>query len=608
MPELEALYENKEQNIRNGWRNELPLNQPVKLGRVFGHSDWWMNDGLISSFHATVSWDGNQLTVVERTPPPTNRIYYQSRPQSTFTMPVGESFVIGNTVFVLHSGATSISSPTGESGIPDMTIPAEVSYTRQKLREVPFDSAATFLRALEQIPDVLRYANDESMLFQNMVKVALDALPHADAVAIVEVPPEATDTTKIVKTRNSMQRMAGKSDGFLPSRRLVYRSIRQEHKSILHVWIGEKNENVTMRMDSGLPGIPWAICTPFKDDSGWGLYADGRVPKEPQVINGVVKDRELFDYQKVVELVAGLIESTRKAHQLDRQLTTYRRFVPRRLWNDASPDRLEEILQPKQAIVTVLFVDLRGSCRFAEDGENRLEDTWQDLSQAIEDMTSIISENDGVVAGFQGDAVMAFWGWPESLPDQIERAAKAALRIRSKFDRQGWWSNLSCGIGIAHGPAMAGRMGASDLAKVDVFGPVVNLASRLESLTKKFGVRILIDENVAEYLNSRKWPRGRTRRLGKYVPAGMTKGLVMSELMPSEMELVTGNIKEPARRMWEEAMTQFLAGDWGSAKMRFEQFFSNDPAAKLLLEQMRKCDDLPPPGWAEKPNIVFTEK
>jgi adenylate cyclase len=605
MAELEAVHENKEQNSRNAWRNELPLNKPIRIGRVPGQADWWINDGLISGLHATVIWDGNRLQVQERTPPPTNRIYYQSKPQSTFAVAPGESFVIGNTLFVLHSGTSTVSRSSEHPALGEATI-AEASYTRQKLREVPFDSAATFLRALEQVPDVLRYANDESMLFQNMVKVCLDALPHADAVAIVEVPPEANDSNKAVKTRTFQQRLAGKIDGFYPSRRLGYRAIRQEHKSVLHVWIDEKNENVTMRMDSGLPGTPWAVCTPFKDDSGWGLYADGRVPKPPQVVNGVVKDRELFDYQKVIELVAGLIESTRKAHSLDRQLTIYRRFVPRRLWNDATQDRLEEILQPRSATVTVLFCDLRGSCRFAEG--DSLQDAWEDLSQAIEDMTSIITENDGVVAGFQGDAVMAFWGWPESIPDQIERAAKAALRIRSKFDRMGWWRDVSCGIGIAHGTAMAGRMGASDLAKVDVFGPVVNLASRLESLTKKFGVRILVDENVAEYLNQRKWPRGRLRRLGQYIPAGMTKSLVMSELMPSEMELVTGNLKEPVRRMWEEAISSYFTGEWGSAKSKFEQFFANDLCAKGLLDFMRRTDNLPPDGWSDKPEIVLTEK
>lgn len=604
MAELEALYENKEQNVRNGWRNVLPLNQPVKLGRAYGQSDWWMNDNLISAFHATVVWDGERLAVTERTPPPTNRIYYQSRPQPSFAIAPGDSFVIGNTVFMLH--ATSASVVVGDR--PDVTIPAEASFTRAQLRQVPFDTSATFLRALEQVPDVLRLANDEDMLFRNMVKVGLDALPHADALAVVQVPPEATDADRRVLVRTHQQRLSGKADIFMPSRKLAYKAIRTDKKSVAHVWIGERAEDMTMRMDSQLPGVPWAICTPFKDDSGWGLYADGRLPKEPHVANGVVKDKELTDYQKVIELIAGLIESTRKAHQLDRQLTTYRRFIPRRLWNDSSPEHLDELLHPRLTTATVMFCDIRGSCRFAEDGETSLEETWFDLATAIDDMTNIISGEDGIVAGFQGDAVMAFWGWPENMDDQIERAAKAALKIRRRFDKEGWYKNLSCGIGIAHGQVMAGRMGASELAKVDVFGPTVNLASRLESLTKKFGARILVNEEVAKHLSEKRWNQGRVRRLGRFTPAGMTKGLLMSELLPPEHEPVTGNIKEAARKSWDEAVGWFLAGEWGQARGRFEQFFSNDLTAKALLDFMRQSNDAPPQGWAEKPEIVLTEK
>jgi len=391
---------------------------------------------------------------------------------------------------------------------------------------------------------VIRLAADEDMLFRNMVKLGLDALPHADAVAIVQVPPEASMDDRRVLVRNHLQRMSGKAEAFMPSRRLVYRAIRQDQRSVLHVYMGENAENVTMRLDSQLPGTPWAICTPFRDDSGFGLYIDGRMPKEPVVINNQVRDKELLDYQKLIELMTGLIESTRKGFVQDRQLAIYKRFLPPALYH-ATSEQLEEILHPRQTNATILFCDIRGSCRFAEDGENDLSETWNDLARAIDDMTSVITQESGVVAGFQGDAVMAFWGWPEAQEDQIERACRAALRIRKRFDGQGWWRDLSCGIGIASGQVMAGRMGAMDLAKVDVFGPTVNLASRLESMTKQFGVRILVDEAVAKHLIDVRWNQGRVRRLGRFVPVGMTKGLDITELLPPVHDPIQGNMNEP---------------------------------------------------------------
>ena len=108
---------------------------------------------------------------------------------------------------------------------------------------------------------------------------------------------------------------------------------------------------------------------------------------------------------------------------------------------------------------------------------------WDNVSEALGIMTSAIVENDGVIGDFQGDAAMAFWGWPLGGEEQIERAARAALTIRRRFAhvaRQPGHrlAGFACGLGIAHGPAIAGRIGTLDQFKVGVFGPVVNRAAR----------------------------------------------------------------------------------------------------------------------------------
>ena len=69
---------------------------------------------------------------------------------------------------------------------------------------------------------------------------------------------------------------------------------------------------------------------------------------------------------------------------------------------------------------------------------------------------------------------------------------------------------IRCGIGVAHGTAVVGRLGTPDQFKIGVFGPTVNLAARLESLTRKFGVSILVDENCAGICGRRRraWAAG----------------------------------------------------------------------------------------------------
>jgi adenylate cyclase len=593
MPDLEAAYENPQTGARTGWRHPLPEGQVLRIGRLPAQADWWVADPLISGHHATVTWTGRELQVKERTPPPTNKIFFRNVPTAEFTVPAGESFVIGTTVFTLRD-----SSDVEPPNWSDVTIAASMVASRSELRKLTFDNAAGTLRALESVADVLRLATDEDMLLQSMLKIVQDAIPVADAAAIVQIPPDAEDGPPRCVVRSVIERGAGSRERFSPSRRLSDKAIRRERRSVLYAWTKDllESSNMTVGQDSR-PGTPWAVCSPFQDDSGMGIYVAGRIMRDPEVKDGRLIDRELMDIQKLVEFISSLIESTRKSHDLEKQLTLYRRFLPRRLWGETDRAKLDAILAPRQTNVVVLFCDLRGSCRFAEDGSSDLSAAWEELSGALDEMSQTITHEDGIVAGFQGDAVMAFWGWPDEQPNAISSASRAALRLRERFDREGWWSKFSCGIGIAAGPAVAGRLGAHDLAKVDVFGPTVNLASRLESLTKPLGVRVLIDPNVAAGI-AQADPRStkfRTRRLATICPAGMTAGVVLHELLPPE-HAPGSTMKEAVRRSWEEAVGWYAAGDWRRARDRFQQFFSHDPVAQLLLTEMGVATN-PPAGW-----------
>jgi class 3 adenylate cyclase len=586
MPDLEAVYESDtdQGKRRAGWRHALEEGKPVRLGRLPTQSEWWVPDPLISGFHATITWTGSHLDVAERNPPPTNKIFHRNQPAATFGCMPGESFVIGTTVFTLHAGGATFDPPNWAD--VGATIAAAAVASRQDLRKLPFEAPATAMRALESVADVLRLATDEDVLFQSMLTVVQNAVPTCDAAAIVFVPPESTDEQPRAIVRMIVERNALARERFSPSRRLADKAIRRERKSILYAWETSgllESSKMTVAPDQR-PGTPWAVCTPFQDGSNLGLYVAGRLPQPPEVKDKVITDRTLIEAQKVIELIASLIESTRKSHDLEKQLTLYRRFLPRRLWTETDRAKLDAILAPRACDVAVLFCDLRGSCRFAEDGSTDLARAWDQLSGALDEMSNTITAEDGIVAGFQGDAVMAFWGWPDPQPDAVACAAKAALRLRERFDREGWWSEFSCGIGIAFGTAVAGRLGAHDLAKVDVFGPTVNLASRLEGMTKPFGTRILIDPAAAKQLAAAD-PAGRRFRLRAMPavrPVGMTADLAPFELLPPES--APGQpMKEVVRRSWDEAMAWYANGEWTKAKERLQAFFAKDPVAKMVL-------------------------
>ena len=617
MAELEAVYENREEGLRYGWRYALPNRQVLRLGRLPTESDWTMNDGLISGFHASIEWDPDkaELSVRQREPkPPKNKIYFRGVEQKQFTVPVGESFIIGHTKFTVHRDAGQATTTPADGTM----IQREQTFSRSDLSNLPFQNPSPILRALERVPEVLRVASNEELLFGEMLKVVLEAIPRADSAAIVFIPPETPLGELRVGVRDTKQRLSAGADTFVPSRRLVDRALRQQMRSILYVWDPGSTFGLPGKTSAGVKeyemtlapshkhggGTPWAICTPFLDASGYGLYVAGRSPVRPG------KDRQaeldLTEYQKVVELIVSLIESTRKSHKLERQNALIMKAWPRRAWGLLDdPEKLEQLLEPQEMDVTVLFCDLRNFGKFAEQGKTTLLEAWRQLSMALDEMSRTITDHDGVVAGFQGDAVMGFWGWPEPQERQVELAARAALRIHDRF--AGVLKEFKCGLGLAHGRAVAGRLGSHDLAKVDVYGHVVNLASRLEGLTKAFGVNILVNETVADELRAAD-PAGkryRIRKLAKLRPKSMQDAVLAFELFPP-IGAVAQQMNPARQQWWDQAVDWFLEGKWKESHERLSQFFNHDGAGKLLMERMERSDRIPPEGWDGV--IVFTTK
>ena len=150
----------------------------------------------------------------------------------------------------------------------------------------------------------------------------------------------------------------------------------------------------------------------------------------------------------------------------------------------------------------MLFCDLRGFSRKAEMHAGDLIPLLERVSKALGYMTQTILEHGGVIGDYQGDAAMGFWGWPLADPHMIKQTCLAALGIRTLFeasaaDPEHPLHDFRIGIGIANGNAVAGQIGTTDQVKVTVFGPVVNLASRLEGMTKLLRVPILLDEPTA---------------------------------------------------------------------------------------------------------------
>ena len=216
-------------------------------------------------------------------------------------------------------------------------------------------------------------------------------------------------------------------------------------------------------------------------------------------------------------------------------------------------------------------------------------------------MTHHILEHGGVTGDFQGDAALGFWGWPFPSPDAAVNAARASLGIRDSFAKAAAQKNhpladFAMGIGIAHGRAVAGKIGTADQVKVTVFGPVVNLASRLESMTKQLRVPILVDEATRAILKERlPVEEGRLRTLARVLPYGMETPALVTELLPpfgEGSELTDEHVSQ-----YEAGVAAFIAGEWDAAYRFLHPLPAGDRAQDFLLQQILSQNRQPPADW-----------
>ncbi len=184
-----------------------------------------------------------------------------------------------------------------------------------------------------------------------------------------------------------------------------------------------------------------------------------------------------------------------------------------------SQDVVDELLANPAAIalggskreVSVFFSDVRGFTTISE--ALGPEELVQLLNEYLSEMTELIIHYRGTIDKYMGDAIMAFWGAPVENPDHAYYTCVAAIAQYRALQtmKTGWaekgTTQLDIGIGINTGMAVVGNMGSSRRMDYTLMGDTVNLGSRLEGITKTYGVKIVISEFTYERVKDRVWAR-----------------------------------------------------------------------------------------------------
>jgi adenylate cyclase len=279
---------------------------------------------------------------------------------------------------------------------------------------------------------------------------------------------------------------------------------------------------------------------------------------------------------------------------------TLERYVSRNLVKEVldNPDSYYSSLRGVRVPATMLFSDLIGFTTLAEKADP--EALVSQLNEYLSRMTSVVFSNGGTLDKFIGDAIMAVWGNVRSfgMAQDAKNCARAALAMRRELRQlnQKWREEgrmgLGMGIGINQGEVIVGNIGSHERMDPTVIGDSVNLASRLEGLTRIYGVDILVGASVAELARD----EVHLRSVARVQVKGKSKPVDIFTFIGARNEEV-----DPEFLKWletyEEGLEKFRAREFTEAKIlfsRFLEFYPDDLLAKMYLNRALEYEQAPP--------------
>lgn len=583
---------------RQRWRAAISTGVDYSLGRDVEADLPVPWDQQISRRHVRLRVAGDRVDV-ETLSDALNPVFFQGEASAAFRLTSGEHFVIGSTSFQVVATNAEPQSPTGRPL-------EEITFDRQTLMKVRYRDADKRIDVLSHLPEVILGARSDAELHARLVNLILAGVVNAEAAAIVRFADgteksedgeaQAEDSLKV----EHWERRRETAGAFRPSSRLAVEAVLRRKQSVLHIWepfeAGEEDYTAVAEFD-------WAFCTPVPSEprGAWGLYVAGRIDGPSGDGRPAAGGVDLQADVKFTELVAEIISSVRRVNTLERRISGFRQFFAPSVLDAIGEDPATELLEPRECDVTVLFCDLRGFSQQAEESADNLIGLLERVSRALEVMTHHIRAHVGVTADFQGDAALGFFGWPFASDEAPLNACRAALGIRREFaEARGRpdhpLADFEMGIGIAHGRAVAGKIGTREQVKITVFGPVVNLASRLETMTKQLRVPIVLDESTADLVRSRmSADEARIRRLARVLPYGMETPVVVSELLPPASEYPELTDEHVAQ--YERGVEHFIKGEWAEAWSCLHETPANDRAQDFLSIRIAQHNRAAPSGW-----------
>lgn len=272
-------------------------------------------------------------------------------------------------------------------------------------------------------------------------------------------------------------------------------------------------------------------------------------------------------------------------------------YVPPELVAEMDVGGTEISLAGESKPMSVLFSDVRGFTTISEKLEAR--ELTQLMNEFLTPITRVIHEHRGTIDKYMGDAVMAFWGAPLDDSEHARHAVLTGLAmietvrgLDQRFREKGW-PVLQIGVGVASGPMNVGNMGSEFRMAYTVLGDTVNLGSRLEGLTKQYGVDMIVSQGTVDDV-----PDVRFRQLdlvrvkGKHEPVAIYEPIGPQAEIDEESEIEI--------ETFEHALTHYRKQNWDEAQALLERLAANraHPLYQIYSNRIETFRRAPPEaGW-----------
>ncbi len=263
----------------------------------------------------------------------------------------------------------------------------------------------------------------------------------------------------------------------------------------------------------------------------------------------------------------------------------FAKYLDPKLLSQLTGDPGQITLYGQKKEIVALFSDIVGFTTLSESMPP--EDLIKAINRLFTPATAAVLEHSGFLDKYMGDAMMALYGAPLDVPDKEKEACRSAMkimermdRVRAEFKAEGK-PDVRMGVGVNVGEAIVGNMGSEERFNYSAIGDAVNTASRMEGLTRPYGVRIVASEKIFE----RAQDEFLFRWLDTVQVKGKKKGVKIYELMCRRSDPVADE-KRRLKEQYEVALEYFVGGAMDEClALCAKSAFPDDKAFAFLRER-----------------------